>query len=326
MVIRDLAVGSDRDGRTSKRRGVSDKLARSRGRHRENLFPWALLAPAVIVLLAMTVAVGIYVVYISFFRVGAFGTPNEFVGLGNYVDAYKTFGFLPEIGRTAGFVAVAVALELCVGLGLALGLAKRARGGKVASSLLIVPFAMTPAVSAMVARVLLDPNYGWVDYYLQRLGLIHSPIAWLSHSSTAWMALIGLDVWEWTPFVALILLAGLQAMRQDVQEAAEVDGAGGWSRFRYVTVPLLAPFIAIAVVLRTIQAFKTFDSFLILTGGGPGSSTYVNNLQIYNVVLQDFNIGAGAAMAVMLLVLLLMLVPVLLRTVGKYAEHERGVA
>jgi multiple sugar transport system permease protein len=289
----------------------------------DNRAGWALAAPAVILLAVMTVAVAVYVIYESLFRTGSFGNGNVFVGLGNYADAFTTNNFTPDLIRTFGYVAVSVALELVAGVALGLVLARPARSNRVAAALFVIPFACTPAASGLVARVLLDPNYGWADYYLHSLGLIGSPIQWLSHPVTAWIALIGLDVWEWTPFVALVVMAGAQSLPSDVFDAAAVDGAGPWARFRYIQLPMLTPFIAIAGVLRIIQAFKTFDIFQILTNGGPGSSTEVVNLSLYRIVMQDFSIGSGAAIAVMLLVILLLLTPLLLRTVGRHADPER---
>src|SRR5919202_152297 len=148
----------------------------------------------------------------------------------------------------------------------------------------LIGMTIAPAVSGLVFRQLLNPNYGWVNYYLGKLGL-PAGIDWFANASSAWVAVIGLDVWPWTPFVALILIAGLQSLPRAPVEAAAVDGASRWQTFRYVTLPQLTPFIAIAVVLRTIQAFKTFDTFKILTGGGPGNSTEIINLGIYRVAL-----------------------------------------
>jgi multiple sugar transport system permease protein len=274
----------------------------------------------------MTVVAGIYVFYISFFRVNGFGQGNQFVGFGNFQDAFTTYSLLGNLIRTIAFVVLAVGIELAVGGFLAFQLAKRLRGTGIAGILLLIPFAMTPAVSAMIFRILLDPSSGWIDHYLRSAGLISQPIQWLSNPQTAWVALVGLDIWSWTPFVALILMAGIQSMPRDVLEAASLDGARGWTHLRYITLPLLSPFIAIAGVLRTIQAFQTVDSFLVLTNGGPGGSTTVANLSIYRLVVQNFSIGLGAATAVVVLILLLALTPLLMRIIGKYAEHERGAA
>jgi multiple sugar transport system permease protein len=156
------------------------------------------------------------------------------------------------------------------------------------------------------------------------MGLVGLPddVAWLSSTPLAWVLLIGIDVWQWTPFVALILMAGLKSVPQEPVEAAAIDGASGWQTFLYVKLPMILPFMAIAVVLRTIQAFKTFDSFKVLTNGGPGTSTEIINLEIYRVALQSFRIGAASAIAIVFLILLLTLVPLLLRAVGRGTDEE----
>jgi multiple sugar transport system permease protein len=293
---------------------------------RGSLEGWLLCAPALAILIAMTLVAGVYVFYISFFRVDVFGGGNQFAGLANFGYAFSTYNLHGNLFRTIAFVVVAVGVELVAGGFLAFQLARRLRGTGLAGVLLLIPFAMTPAVSAMIFNILLDPASGWIDHYLQSAGLISHPIQWLSQAPTAWVALIGLDVWSWTPFVALVLLAGIQSMPREVLEAASLDGAQGWTRLRFIVLPLLSPYLAIAGVLRTIQAFQTVDSFLILTNGGPGDSTTVANLSIYQLIVQNFSIGLGAAVAVVVLIVLLALTPLLMRVVGRYAEHERGAA
>lgn len=295
--------------------------ARKPRSHRGAAVPWLLSAPALGVLLVMTIAPAGYLLYASLRSDTLLGAGGGFVGLDNYVAALTDPGARTSLLLTCAFVAVAVLVQLGLGLLLAVPLAAQTRANNLAAMLLLLPFAVTPAVSALVMRELLNPNYGWVGYFMGLVGL-PSDVEWLSNTSTAWIAIIGLDVWQWTPFVALILIAGLQAMPREPIEAAAVDGASGWQTFRHVTLPMLAPFIAIAVVLRTIQAFKTFDTFAVLTGGGPGDSTEIVNLAIHRVALQSFRVGAASAMAMLLLVLLLLLVPALLRVVGRSAGPE----
>jgi multiple sugar transport system permease protein len=285
--------------------------------------PWALMSPALAILLLMTVAPAAYLIWSSLRNDTLLGGGGTFVGLQNYTDALGDPEVVHSLLVTFAFVVVAVVVEMAIGLALAVPLAAQSRSNNVAAALMLLPFAVTPAVSAMMFKELLNPNYGWVDHYMGVFGLpAHTD--WLGSSTTAWVALIGLDVWQWTPFVALILMAGLQAMPREPLEAAAIDGAGTWQTFRHITLPLIAPFISIALVLRTIQAFKTFDSFKILSGGGPGASTEVINLGIYRVALQSFRIGAASALAMILLILLSLLVPVLLRAVGRNADPEEA--
>jgi len=283
--------------------------------------PWLLLSPAIAVLLLMTIVPAGYLLWSSLTNRTLLGGSGVFVGLENYRSALTDPQVLKSLEITFAFVFVAVGAEMLIGLAIAVPLARQSRSNNIAAALLLLPFAVTPAVSAMMFKELLNPNYGWVDHYMGGLGL-SSHVEWLSHSTTAWIALFGLDIWQWTPFVALILMAGIQSLPKEPLEAAAIDGASAWQSFRHVTLPMLTPFIAIAVTLRTIQAFKTFDSFKILTGGGPGDSTEIINLGIYRVALQSFRIGAASAIAMVLLILLSLLIPVLLRIVGRNADPE----
>ena len=293
----------------------------SDGKSGERWAPWLLMSPTLLLLALMTIVPTIYLFWSSLRSDTLLGPPGRFVGLDNYTSTLTDPTFWQSMGVTVGFVAVAVLIEVALGLALAIPLAAQTRGNTWGTMLLLLPFAVTPAVSAMMFKELLNPNYGWIDYFMGLVGLPHA-VEWLSNPSTAWIAIIGLDVWQWTPFVALILIAGLQSLPIEPREAAAIDGASTWQTFRHITFPMLTPFLAIAVVLRTIQAFKTFDSFKILTGGGPGASTEIINLGIYRVALQSFRIGAAAATAILLLILLLMLVPALLRAVGRNNAEE----
>ncbi len=293
----------------------------SGGRSSERWAPWVLMSPTLALLALMTIVPTIYLAWSSLRSDTLLGPPGRFVGLDNYANTLTDPSFWHSMGVTVGFVAVAVLIEVALGLALALPLAAQTRGNTWGTMLLLLPFAVTPAVSAMMFKELLNPNYGWVDYFMGLVGL-PSAVEWLSNPTTAWIAIIGLDVWQWTPFVALILIAGLQSLPIEPREAASIDGATTWQTFRHITFPMLTPFLAIAVVLRTIQAFKTFDSFKILTGGGPGASTEIINLGIYRVALQSFRIGAASATAILLLILLLLLVPALLRAVGRNNAEE----
>jgi multiple sugar transport system permease protein len=226
---------------------------------------------------------------------------------------------------TLAFVIATVAIQVVLGIALAVPLSRQTRAMNAASTLLLLPLAVTPAVSALVARQLLNPNYGWIDHYLQVLGVVDGPVTWLGSGPTAWVALIALDVWQWTPFVALIIVAGLTGIPHEPREAAAVDGASAWQSFRYITLPMLVPFIAIAAILRTIQAFKTFDSFKVLTDGGPGVATEIVNLAIYRVALQSFRVGAASTLGIFFLLVLLIIVPQLLRAFREDDTEAEGI-
>lgn len=269
----------------------------------------------------MTVFPAVYLLYSSFFSFNLMNPDAaRFVWLQNYQFILTNGDTWFSLGITLLFVALAVGFELLFGLMLALALARRTLENDIASAIFILPMAVTPVVSALIWRELFNPNYGWIDYYLQLVGVIREPIAWLSAPATTWVTLISLDVWQWTPFIALILMAGLQGLPPELKEAAAVDGARGWQMFLYITLPLLRPFIAIAVVLRALDAFKTFGTIKVLTGGGPGTSTEIINLTIYRVALQDFSVGAAAALGITFLLILSIIVPQLLQVIARNTD------
>jgi multiple sugar transport system permease protein len=282
---------------------------------------WLYVTPAMLVLLALTVVPAAYLVYSSLFDYTLLNEDaRSYVGFDNYAHVFSDPTVRADFGRTFLFVAIAVTLEMTFGVLLAVPLAARTRANTVATTLLLLPFAITPAVSALVFRQLLDPNFGWIDHYLGALGIMREPVEWLSNPGTAWIALIGLDVWQWTPFVALILIAGLQGVPEEPQQAAAIDGAKRWQVFLHITLPLLKPFVAVALLLRLVEAFKTFASVQVLTGGGPGRSTELVNLSVYRVALQDFSIGAAAALGIVFLLVLALLIPQVLRLLSRRTD------
>jgi multiple sugar transport system permease protein len=283
--------------------------------------PWAYMAPSMIVLLLMTVAPAAFIFYSAFRNDKILGGVGRFVGFNNFTEALSNASVRQAFLITLAFVAGAVILEMLLGFALALPLAAQTTANKVGAALMLLPFAVTPAVAAMVFKQLLNPNYGWVGYYLGQLGFPKG-VDLLGDPTSAWIVLLILDIWQWTPFIALILMAGLQSLPAEPREAALVDGASPWQMFRHITLPGMIPFIAIAAVLRTIQAFKTFDSFKILTGGGPGSSTEIINLGIFRVGLQSFNVGLACALGVIFLIILSLLVPLMLRVIGRRSDPE----
>jgi multiple sugar transport system permease protein len=279
------------------------------------------ILPAIVLLVLMSIGPAVYLFGTSLFDFHLLRPEQSmFVGLGNYIDALTSIQTWDRLWNTVIFVSIAVSIEVVLGVGLALLLNRPGRDVKLAASLLLLPMAVTPVVAALIFRALLNPLYGWVDHYIRELGFSGRPIEWLSEPLTAWIAVIGLDVWQWTSFVALIVLAGLQGMDREPQEAASIDGAGRWQRFRYVTLPMVKPFIVIAVLLRTVEAFKVFGTIQVLTNGGPGGATEIFNLTIYRVALQNFQVGYGAALGIIFLILLSIIAAQLLRLIGRNTD------
>ena len=289
-------------------------------RHRFALTGWGLLAPALIVLLIMSVVPTIYLVMFAFQHVDLLGPGTKFVGIQNFERVLGDPEMWSDAGATALYVALAVSIQLVFGMALALMLNRKMRETNLLTALFILPLGVAPVVSALIFRELLNPVYGWVDFYLQSWGLMGDPVDWLANPLTAWISIITLDVWQWTPFVALILLAGLQGVPQEPREAAVVDGAGPLSLFWHVTLPLMRPFIAIALVLRAIEAFKTFAGVYVLTGGGPGTSTTLLTLDMYRIALQDFDVGAASALGICFLFALSFVMSRLLAVLAKSTD------
>jgi multiple sugar transport system permease protein len=319
-------IGSNDDFRLDARPGLKPAQrqvgpASPPSKKKSNRAFWGLMTPAMVVLLLMTLAPAIFLFQKSLTNASLLQDSSKFVGLENYKNILTDPAQIHAGYLTIFFIVLVVSSEMILGMFFAQFLYQKTRSNNIAGALLIIPFAVAPAVSAMVFRELLNPNYGWIDYFMGLVGL-PSHVDWLSNSVTAWVSIVGLDIWQWTPFVTLILAAGLSAVSGEILEAASVDGASGWQTFRHITFPLLAPFIGIALVLRTVQAFKTFDSFLILTGGGPGDSTSTINLAIYRVALQSFRIGYASAMAILLLIVISTLTPLLLRILSRVTRTE----
>jgi len=307
------AAPSSTNGPAAASRGVGMRTRLSDGR--------ILMLPAILLLGLMSIGPALYLFWSSLWNTNLLSPEKaQFVGIQNYLDVLTSPQTLNRFAITFLFVVLAVSIELVLGLLLSLLLDRPGLDIKIATSLLLLPMAVTPVVAALILRALLNPLYGWVDYYGTAWGLMDRPIEWLSQPITAWIAVIGLDVWQWTSFVALILLAGLQGMDREPYEAAAIDGAGTWATFRRITLPMLVPFLVIAVLLRTIEAFKTFGTIQVLTNGGPSASTEIVNLAIYRVALQNFQVVAGAALGIVFLVVVSVVASQLLRFMGRNTD------
>ncbi|MGE0157776.1 MAG: carbohydrate ABC transporter permease [Gemmatimonadales bacterium] len=223
---------------------------------------------------------------------------RPFVGLANYASLVGDRRFWEAFGHTALFVIITVTLELALGLALALGLDSLRRGRGTARVVLLLPWAVPTVVAALVWRFMFEGRTGLASSLLIDAGLIDEPVAWLVGERTAWIPLVLADVWKTTPFVALLLLAGLQGIPHDLHEAARLDGAGRWRRFVAITLPLLAPAILVAGLFRTLDALRVFDLVYVLTNGGPGTATESISLYTFDQLLQNLRFGLGSAAAV----------------------------
>jgi ABC-type sugar transport system permease subunit len=180
----------------------------------------------------------------------------------------------------------------------------------------LVPWAIPTVVAALLWRFLFDSQAGIANVVLVRAGIIHQPLVWFVHAATAWVPVILADVWKTTPFVALLLLAGLQNIDSSLYEAAAVDGASAWRQLTRITIPLLKPAILLVLIFRTLDAFRVFDLIYVLTGGGPGTSTEPIALYAFNALLQNLQFGYGAAISVVIFLITFGLALVYIKGLG----------
>jgi len=275
------------------------------GRNRPvHLLPLALLAPTAIFALALTILPLGYAVLTSF-RSFRFGQPIAFVGLQNYLTLFRDSNFYSSLGTTLTFTVVSTAFEFVLGMILALLLKDEFPWQGLIRSGLMIPMVIAPVVVGIVWRLLYSSDVGLFSHVMQYL--TGHPLNVLSDPLLALPGIILVDIWEWTPFMFLILLAGIQSLPQEPFEAARVDGASAWETFRHLTLPMLRPVIVVAVLIRALDAFTVFDQVYVLTQGGPGVATEVSTLMVYKAAFRFSQIGYAAAMSITLLILVLAL-------------------
>src|SRR5438552_12988469 len=228
----------------------------------------------------------------------------QFAGLGNFARLALDSRFASTLATTVLFTATTVSIEFAAGLVLALSADTWVRGRSAVRTILLIPWTLPTAVIAVLWAWIFNDQYGILNALLLRVGILHSPVTWLGQPDLAMFAIIVADVWKTTPFVFLILLAGLQNVPRDLYEALEIDGGGAVARFRYVTWPHLQPFVFVALIFRVIQAFALFDLVWVMTGGGPGGATETVSIYTYQTYMRYLDFGYGAALAVATVVIL----------------------
>ena len=290
--------------------GVADAAAIATGHsytRKRRLFLVALATPALVYVLAVAVGPMVQGFLYSFesynlIRPGS----RHFVGLDNYVALWRDPTARSAVINTFLFTFGAVTIEFVLGLGVALLLWRDDWFNRIALGLLLIPATVTPLVVGLIFKALLSPEYGMLGYPLAEFGL-SGPRGLLAEPQRALATLIAIDAWEWTPLMALILLAGLKSLPTDILEAAAVDGATASQRFRLVILPLVLPAAFLALILRMMDAFRVFDIIFVTTSGGPADAT--NTLMIYGVKqgLEFFNIGAASAVSTLIVACILVM-------------------
>ena len=264
-------------------------------RHLQLVFP----LPAILFVALLMVFPVLYTLYLSFTSWNlTSGNPATFVGLRSFERVLSEPRFLHALGRTFAFTGLAVAIEGLLGVACALLLNRAFAGKSAAKLLLLLPLVATPVAVGIVFNLFYDPTIGLLNFVLQAFGL--PPGMWVSHQRTVLVSLVLVDVWQWTPMITLIVLAGLAGLSEEPVEAARIDGASEWQIIRWVTIPMVMPVSRTALSLRLIDALKTFDIIFAMTGGGPGYASETLNIMGFKYSFEYFRMGQSAVILVVL--------------------------
>jgi multiple sugar transport system permease protein len=257
-----------------------------------------MLAPSLAVIALVAAYPICYAIWLSLNEYSVI-TPglSRFVGLGNYLDALGSAKFWEAMETTVLFTVISVSLELAIGLGMALVMHQAFRGRALLRAVVLVPWAILTVVTAITWRTIFEPELGFVNTTLSALSLPGGNVVWLGEEGYALAVMIFADVWKTAPFMALLILAGLQGIPDELHDAAKVDGANTWQRFRSITLPLLVPAITVALIFRTLDALRVFDLPYVLTKGANGTETL--SLLAQAELVANRNTGLGSALAVL---------------------------
>lgn len=251
----------------------------------------------------------------------ASGGSTSLCGLRNFERLFTDTNLHSGLRVTLTFVIVTVLTQMILGFALALLLNREMRGRSVLRAIMTLPLFATPVAIGYLGITIFYEENGPINTFLSSLGIAKVP--WLSNPFWALIAVIIVDIWQWTPFVFLVSLAALQALPSDLYEAAEVDGASSIQTFRYITLPLMAPTLFLILLLRLVESFKVFDIPMSLTLGGPGRATEVYSLFTYRTAMRFFDHGYAAAQGFLLLIIVSVIVALLFRRIGQLYELER---
>lgn len=293
---------------------------RRRGRLKDLTVRWSFMVPSIVLMVLLLAYPIFYTIEISLtrFDIATFSA-GAWVGLDNYREVMDDYRFWDSLWVTLIYLVIALPLQVALGFGIAFLINAEWAGRGFIRALFIIPMVVAPVVAGGIWRMMLDPLWGVVNYWLGFIGI--GPLDWFGDPALAMATIIIIDTWRWTPFIVLIATAALLALPKDVFEAAKIDGANWWSTLWSVAIPLLVPVIAATFVIRWLGAVKMFDIVLASTYGGPGKATNVINLFIYEEAFRSLRFAESAAMAVIVLVLTMVLTALFLR--GTRALEDR---
>ena len=282
---------------------------------------WPFVLPALIIVLAVIVFPWIFTVWMSLHE-WKVGQPTLFVGLSNYLRMPRDPRFVEAIWHTLFYTALSVILPLFFGTLAAVVFHQKFPLRGFMRGLYIMPMMATPVAIALVWTMMFHPQLGVLNYLLSLVGIPAQ--LWVFHPGSVIPSLVMVETWQWSPLVMLIVLGGLAAIPTEPYESALIDGASFWQMFRYITLPLITPFLFIAGMIRLIDALKSFDIIFAITQGGPGSASETINLYLYSVAFVYYDIGYGSAIALVFFVLIIVLAAVMLHMRQRMHWNEAG--
>ncbi|WP_316191057.1 sugar ABC transporter permease [Bradyrhizobium sp. SZCCHNS2096] len=270
---------------------------------------WPFVLPALVVVLSVIIFPWLFTIWMSF-QEWKVGSPTIFVGAANYLRLPADPRFVEAVGHTLSYTVLSVLLPLVFGTFAAVVFHARFPGRGLLRALFIMPMMATPVAVALVWTMMFHPQLGILNYLLSLVGL--PPQLWVFHPATVIPSLVLVETWQWTPLVMLIVLGGIASLPTEPYESAQIDGASPWQMFRYITLPLIMPFLFIAAMIRCIDAVKSFDIIFAITQGGPGTASETINLYLYNVAFAYYDLGYASAIAVVFFALIVALTALLL--------------
>ncbi len=265
---------------------------------------WPFVVPALVVIGAVIVFPWVFTLWMSV-NSWTLGQEQTFAGLDNYIRLATDFRFWESLWHTLIFTVLAVVAPLFLGTLAALIFDAQFPGRGFLRGVFVMPMMATPVAIALVWTMMFHPQLGVLNYLLSLVGI--GPQEWIYNRYSVIPSLVLVETWQWTPLIMLIVLGGLAALPREPYESAEIDGANAWQKFRYLTLPMIAPFLMIGVIIRSIDAIKSFDIIYAMTQGGPGTASETINIYLYNTAFSYYDIGYGSAMAVVFFVIIVAL-------------------
>ena len=281
-------------------------VSRREGSRPARLAPnyWPFVIPALIVILAVIVFPWVFTLWMSVHR-WTLGQEQSFIGFENYIRLAGDIRFWESLWHTLIYTVLSVVAPLFLGTLAALVFDAQFPLRGFLRGVFVMPMMATPVAIALVWTMMFHPQLGVLNYLLSFIHI--GPLEWIYNQSTVIPSLVLVETWQWTPLVMLIVLGGLAAVPREPYESAEIDGANAWQKFRYLTMPMIAPFLMIAVIIRSIDAVKSFDIIYAMTQGGPGTASETINIYLYNTAFSYYDIGYGSAMAVVFFIIIVAL-------------------